>query len=55
MRGTPHVKKIFRTIGKCIMPTEGIFARVLKGGIIKPGDEIIYDKSDMYLSMEKKL
>lgn len=27
-------------VGKCIMPTEGIFTRVLKGGDIKPGDTI---------------
>lgn len=27
-------------VGKCIMPTEGIFTRVLKGGIVKPGDTI---------------
>lgn len=26
--------------GMCIMPQEGIFARVLKGGIIKAGDKI---------------
>lgn len=24
--------------GKCIMPTEGIFARVVRGGIVRPGD-----------------
>lgn len=27
-------------VGRCIMPTEGIFARVLRGGLIKKGDEI---------------
>lgn len=31
---------IYRQIGDCVMPREGIFARVLKGGIIKSGDEI---------------
>ncbi|HRS21616.1 MAG TPA: MOSC domain-containing protein, partial [Clostridia bacterium] len=36
-----HVKcEIFNKIGSCIMPTEGIFTKVLKSGIIKPGDEI---------------
>ncbi|HNU80085.1 MAG TPA: MOSC domain-containing protein [Bacillota bacterium] len=36
-----HVKcEIFNKIGSCIMPTEGIFTKVLKDGIIKPGDEI---------------
>jgi len=32
---------IYHQIGDCIMPKEGIFARVIKGGIIRPGDEII--------------
>ena len=31
---------IFRQVGKCIMPKEGIFARVLAGGSVKAGDEI---------------
>jgi len=36
-----HVKcAIFQQIGTCIMPTEGIFTKVLKDGIIKAGDEI---------------
>ncbi len=36
-----HIKcEIFQKIGSCIMPTEGIFTRVIKGGIIKAGDEI---------------
>jgi MOSC domain-containing protein YiiM len=28
------------TVGKCVMPLEGIFTRVIKGGKIKVGDEI---------------
>lgn len=32
---------IAQAVGKCIMPTEGIFARVLKGGIVKSGDKVI--------------
>ncbi len=31
---------IYHSVGDCIMPREGVFARVLKGGQIKPGDEI---------------
>lgn len=31
---------IYNTVGDCIMPREGIFARVLKGGNIKVGDII---------------
>lgn len=32
--------EILKQVGKCIMPTEGIFARVIEGGVIKPGDKI---------------
>ncbi|MBI5022360.1 MAG: MOSC domain-containing protein [Ignavibacteriales bacterium] len=31
---------IYYHAGDCVMPREGIFARVLKGGIVKIGDEI---------------
>ena len=31
---------IKQTTGKCVMPTEGIFAVVIHGGTVKPGDEI---------------
>ena len=31
---------IFRQIGKCIMPKEGVFAKVVKGGLVKAGDPI---------------
>ncbi len=33
---------IYNAVGKCVMPKEGIFCRVISGGKIKPGDEIIY-------------
>lgn len=26
--------------GSCVMPTEGIFTKVITGGIVRPGDEI---------------
>lgn len=32
---------IKKQVGHCVMPKEGIFCRVLKGGKIKPGDEIV--------------
>ncbi len=36
-----HTKcAIFHQVGNCVMPTEGIFTKVLKDGIIKAGDEI---------------
>ena len=31
---------IFKQVGKCIMPKEGIFATVEKGGTVKAGDKI---------------
>jgi len=31
---------IRRQVGECIMPTEGIFARVIKGGTVKAGDNL---------------
>lgn len=32
---------IYHQVGDCVMPKEGIFARVIKGGVVKPGDEIL--------------
>lgn len=32
--------EIYKVMGDCIMPREGVFAEVLKGGSIRPGDEI---------------
>jgi len=31
---------VFLQTGKCIMPKEGVFARVIKGGVVSAGDEI---------------
>lgn len=31
---------IYHSVGDCIMPREGVFARVLKGGIIRAGDRV---------------
>ncbi len=31
---------IFQQVGKCIMPKEGIFARVVRGGVVRAGDEV---------------
>ncbi|MBI9059832.1 MAG: hypothetical protein JEZ01_18860 [Labilibaculum sp.] len=33
---------IFREIGNCVMPKEGIFCRVLKDGNLKAGDVLVY-------------
>jgi len=32
---------IRRQVGQCIMPEEGVFARVLRGGKVRPGDEVL--------------
>lgn len=31
---------IFKTMGDCIMPREGVFTKVLHGGMIKEGDDL---------------
>lgn len=31
---------IFKKMGECIMPKQGVFTKVLHGGIIHPGDEL---------------
>ncbi len=31
---------IWAAVGDCVMPREGIFARVIRGGYIQPGDNI---------------
>ena len=36
---------IYNTVGDCVMPREGIFTKVIKGGIVVPGDIIeVVDK-----------
>ena len=32
--------EIYQRMGECIMPTEGVFAKVIHGGIVRTGDEI---------------
>ncbi|HEX7475571.1 MAG TPA: MOSC domain-containing protein [Dehalococcoidales bacterium] len=32
---------IFKQTGKCIMPKEGVFARVIQGGLVDTGDDIV--------------
>ncbi len=33
---------IYRQVGKCVMPKEGIFVRVIKGGTLKAGDQLSF-------------
>jgi MOSC domain-containing protein YiiM len=41
-----HPCEIFRQVGTCAMPTKGIFARVLRGGAVAPGDKIEVKEND---------
>jgi len=36
-----HGCAIFKELGDCIMPREGIFCAVVRGGLIRPGDPIV--------------
>lgn len=36
--------EIYKRVGDCIMPREGVFAKVVHGGKIKIGDELICSK-----------
>lgn len=38
---------IFQRMGECIMPREGVFAVVINGGTIRPGDEVEMTESDI--------
>lgn len=42
---------IYREVGNCVMPKEGIFCRVIKGGIVTPGDEYVYQPKTMHLGV----
>ncbi len=36
-----HTKcAIYRQVGQCIMPEEGVFTRVIRGGLVRAGDQI---------------
>ena len=36
---------IYQEIGKCIMPREGMFARVIQGGCVRAGDDVRIQKN----------
>jgi MOSC domain-containing protein YiiM len=40
---------IFHAVGDCVMPREGIFVRVLKGGVVRPGDSVTVLDNDNHL------
>jgi MOSC domain-containing protein YiiM len=31
---------IYQKLGDCAMPREGVFARVVRGGVVRPDDEV---------------
>lgn len=35
-----HACAIMRAVGSCVMPKEGVFAKVLEGGTVRPGDAV---------------
>ncbi|MDP6380883.1 MAG: MOSC domain-containing protein [Phycisphaerae bacterium] len=35
--------EIFKMLGNCIMPREGVFSRVLSEGTVRPGDEVVVE------------
>lgn len=39
--------EIYKVMGDCIMPREGVFARVLHGGVISVGDDLVIVKGDL--------
>ena len=41
-----HGCAIFQKMGECIMPREGVFARVLHGGVIRSGDELTVESDE---------
>lgn len=39
---------IYERMGECIMPTQGVFAEVVKGGKIRPGEEMTVRKASLF-------
>lgn len=42
---------IYREVGKCVMPNEGIFCHVLNGGKLKPGDMLTFEPKTLKISV----
>jgi molybdopterin adenylyltransferase len=38
---------IYAQVGDCVMPREGVFARVLEGGEVEPGDSIVIERRSL--------
>jgi molybdopterin adenylyltransferase len=42
---------VFQEVGACVMPKEGVFCRVIRGGVVKPGDTITHAKIPLRMSV----
>jgi len=42
---------IYQQVGQCIMPKQGIFGQVLRGGVIRKGDPIIWQQRTMKIAV----
>lgn len=42
--------EIYKSLGECILPSQGIFARVLRGGRVREGDEIVAGSKEKILA-----
>ncbi|HOI87973.1 MAG TPA: MOSC domain-containing protein, partial [Lentimicrobium sp.] len=42
---------IYREVGNCVMPKEGIFCRVLKPGKVKAGDAVVYQPKEFRIKV----
>jgi molybdopterin adenylyltransferase len=40
---------VYEAVGQCVMPKEGIFCRVIKGGEIKPGDPVEHTAKNLMM------
>ena len=38
--------EISKLVGRCVMPLEGVFARVVRGGLVRTGDEIEFSEME---------
>mgnify|MGYP003374084961 CR=1 FL=1 len=45
---------IYQRMGECIMPKEGVFAVVLKGGTVKKGDEVTMIPANFYATVRDR-
>lgn len=43
-----HGCLIFQKMGECIMPREGVFAKVIRGGEIKTGDIMFAERAESF-------